>query len=62
MDSGRSAFDSDEYSRTGDVLGKVLALTSDQQSHNFASFSESLADPEVFRGISQKLEEYLSSI
>lgn len=62
MDTGRSPYESEKYSRTGDVLGKLLATTSPSLSHNMGSFTEEYTDPDIFRRIASKFIEHLSAL
>ena len=59
MDTGRSPYKSEIYTREGDVLGKMLELASEHKSHNYDSFNPRLSDPEKFREIAENLDAFL---
>lgn len=61
MDTGRSPYTSEIYSREGDVLGKLLEVSSKHKSHNYDSFDPELSDPETFSNIAEALVRYLDT-
>lgn len=59
LDVGRSAYDSDRFSRTGDVLGNLLSLTAEGGHHTTASFDKKYATPQAFKVIANLFQKFL---
>ncbi len=59
LDLGRSEREDAELSRTGDVLGNLLAYTSTEGHHTTSPFDKKLATKENFARIANQLLEYL---
>lgn len=59
LDIGRSEHTDDAFSRTGDVLGNLLALASAEGNHTTTPFDASFATEENFEKLALMLQEYL---
>lgn len=59
LDIGRSAHSDEELTRTGDVLGNLLAVSSPDGHHTTESFDPSFAQEETFAQIVKLFENYL---
>lgn len=60
LDLGRGDHTSETLKRSGDVVGRLLQLVSEDGSHNTASFDKELADPQIFKQLVELLVERLS--
>jgi hypothetical protein len=55
LDFGSSRYQSETFSRTGDILGNALALVSQEGSHNIDSFTHTYSDRRVFAQIANSI-------
>jgi len=62
LDLGRSERETEVYTRSGDVLGKLLSMTSIEGHHETTAFSKEFADPEVFAQITTMLAGYFANL
>lgn len=53
LDIGRSQFDGEQFSRPGDVVGKVMAAGSPEGSHTYEGFTQEMVDQ--FRPLAEEL-------
>lgn len=61
LDIGRSERSDGELTRSGDVLGNLLALASTEGHHTTSPFDKNLAKEDVFALLATKLSNYLQS-
>lgn len=61
LDLGRSERNTERYSRTGDVLGKLLSMTSAEGHHETSAFSKEFADEKVFESVTTMLAGYFAN-
>ena len=61
LDIGRSERTTERYTRTGDVLGKLLSMTSTEGHHETSAFSKEFADEKVFESITTMLAGYFAN-
>lgn len=61
LDLGRGALDGETQKRTGDILGRVLQLTTELGYHNPKSFDKRFADETIFSQIAECFKEYIES-
>lgn len=61
LDICRSERTPERYTRTGDVLGKLLSMTSTEGHHETSAFSKEFADEKVFESITTMLAGYFAN-
>lgn len=61
LDIGRSAHSDEELTRTGDVLGNILAVSSNVGNHTVESFDPRFGKEEIFTQLVKLFENYLVS-
>lgn len=60
LDICRAAYQGKTFNRTGDKLGNMLALATEEGSHTPYSFDPKFADEEEFASIASRFAEYIS--
>jgi hypothetical protein len=61
FDMGRNEYSDETMSRTGDVLGNILAEVSGE-GHHLTEFSSQLSDPAQFEQVAQEFVEYFKGV